>query len=66
MEDLRLGVKSYLQPLGFPTTTATATWDLSHVYNLHRSSRQHWILNTQGGVRDKPASSWILVGFVTT
>ena len=38
MEVPRLGVKSELQPLTY--TTATATWDPSRAYNLHRSSQQ--------------------------
>ena len=43
MEVPRLGVKSELQ---LPTyTTATATQDLSHVWNLHHGSQQHQILN---------------------
>ena len=32
--------------------TATATWDLSCVCNLHHSSRQHWILNQLSKARD--------------
>ena len=35
METPRLGVKSELQPLAY--TTATATWDLSCICNLHHS-----------------------------
>ena len=50
MEVPRLGVKSEL-PL--PThTTATATWDRSHVCDLHHSSKQHWILNPLSEARD--------------
>ena len=37
----RLGVELELQP----PATATATWDLSHVCDLHHSSRQPQILN---------------------
>ena len=36
MEVLRLGAESELQLLAY--TTATATLDLSHIYNLHHSS----------------------------
>ena len=43
MEVLRLGVESELQLLAY--TTATATPDLSHVWDLHHSSRQRQILN---------------------
>ena len=58
----RLGVKSELQQLA--NTTATATWDLSHICNLHHNSQStgsltHWV---RPGI--KPKSSWILVWFV--
>ena len=43
MEVPRLGVESELQLPACPT--ATATWDLSCLFNLHDSSRQHRILN---------------------
>ena len=36
------GVESELQLLAY--TTATATWDVSHIHDLHHSSQQHWIL----------------------
>ena len=42
--------------------TATATWDLSHVFSLHHSSWQHQILNPLSGPGIKSASSWTLVG----
>ena len=42
MEVPRLGVKLELQLLVY--TTATATWDLSRVCDLHHSSQQCWIL----------------------
>ena len=32
--------------------TAMATWDPSHVYDLHHSSQQCWILNSLSKVRD--------------
>ena len=38
MEVPRLEVKLELQPLAY--TTAIATWDLSHICNLHHSSWQ--------------------------
>ena len=41
----RLGVESEL-------AYATATQDLSHVFNLHHSSRQHQILNPRSEARD--------------
>ena len=50
MEVPRLGVKLELQRLAYVTVTATP--DLSHVCNLHHSSRQHQILNPLSGARD--------------
>ena len=50
MEVPRLGIQSELQLLAY--TTATATSDPSRVCNLHRSSRQHWILNLLSEARD--------------
>ena len=44
MEVPSLGVQSELQLPAY--TTATATPDLSRVYNLHHSSQQRWILNS--------------------
>ena len=41
MEVSQLGVESKLQLLAY--TTAIATWDPNCVFNLHHSSRQHWI-----------------------
>ena len=63
MEFPRLGVE--LEPQLLPYTTATAVWDLSHICDLHHSSQQRQILNPLREARD-PASSWILIGFVTT
>ena len=44
-------------------TTATATPDLSLVYDLHHSSWQHWILNTLSRARDRTCipmdASWV-------
>ena len=54
MEVPKLGVESELQLLAY--TTATAMPDLSHVCNLHHSSRQRQILNPRSEVRD-----WTLV-----
>ena len=51
MEVSRLGVESELQLLAY--TTATATWDLSPICNLHRSSWQHQILNPLSEARDQ-------------
>ena len=50
MEAPRLGVQSELQLLAY--TRATATWDLSHIFDLHYSSRQRWILNPWREARD--------------
>ena len=60
MEVPRLGIESELQLPAY--TTATATWDPSHICNLHRSSWQHRILNPLSEARD-PAS-WFPVGFI--
>ena len=46
----RLGVESELQLLA--CTTATATWDPSHICDLHHSTRQYQILNTLSEARD--------------
>ena len=51
MEIPRLGVKSEIQLLAY--TTATATWDLSLVCNLHHSSQQHCILNPLSEARNR-------------
>ena len=45
MDFPRLGVELELQLLDCAVATATATWDLSHIYYLHHSLRQHRILN---------------------
>ena len=50
MEVPRLGIQLELQLLAY--TTATATWDLSLVCDLHHSSQQHWILNPLSEARD--------------
>ena len=51
MEVSRLGVELELQLSAFATTTAT--WDLSHVYDLHYSSQQHQIPNPLSMARDQ-------------
>ena len=62
MEVPRLGVESELQLLAY--TTATATWDLSHVCDLHHSSWQRPILNPLREAWDGTVSSWRPVGLV--
>ena len=61
MEVPRLGVKLELQLPAY--TTATAMQELSRICDLHHSSREHRILDP---LRIEPASSWILVGFIST
>ena len=56
MEVPGLGVELEREPLAY--TTATATWDLSHVYNLCCSSRQGQILNLLSEARDR---TWVLM-----
>ena len=46
----------------YPTDTATP--DLSHICNLHHSSRHARPLTHWARLRMEPASSWIPVGFV--
>ena len=62
MEVPRLGVELKLQLLAY--TTATATQDLSHVCDLHHSSRQHQILNPLSEARDGTRilmdTSWVV------
>ena len=45
------GVESELQLLAY--TAAMATPDLSHIYYIHRSSRQHQILNLVSEARGR-------------
>ena len=47
----RLGVELELQLLAY--TTATAMQDLSHLCDLHHSSRQHQILNPLSEASDR-------------
>ena len=51
MEVPKRGVESALQLLAY--TTATATPDLSHICDLHHSSRQRRILNPLSESRDR-------------
>ena len=68
MEVPRLGVQSELQQPAY--TTATATQNLSHVCDLHHSSRQHQILNRMREARGRTCnpmvSSWIHFHCATT
>ena len=61
MEIPRLGVELELQLPAY--TTATAKPDLSHIYKLHHSSQQHWILSPLSKARDQTPvlmdTSWI-------
>ena len=61
MEVPRIGVESELQPPAY--ARATATWDLSHVHDLHHSSWQHHVLNPLSKARDQTHNlmvpSWI-------
>ena len=58
----RIGVELELQLLAY--TTATATPDLSLIWNLHHSSWQHWILNPLDEAKDRTHilmdTSWVL------
>ena len=63
MEVPRLEVKMELQLPAY--TTGRATEDLSHRCGLYHSSRQCWMLSPLSGARSEPASSWMLVGFIT-
>ena len=56
----RLGVESELQLPA--STTVTATWDMSHICDLHCSSHQCPILNPLSKAGDR---TWILVGFIS-
>ena len=61
MEDPRLVVKSELQLPAY--TTATATWDLSHVWDLRLSSQQRQIFNLLSGARDQ---TYVLMDTIST
>ena len=51
MDVPRLGV--LLEPQLPAYIIATATQDPSHIYNLHYSSQQCWILNPLGEAKDQ-------------
>ena len=51
MEVPRLEAESELEPLAYATDTAT--WDLSHICNVHHSSWQRWIPNPLSEARDQ-------------
>ena len=51
MEVLRLELELELQLLAY--TIATATWDLSCIWDLYHSSQQHWVLNPLSEARDR-------------
>ena len=51
MEVLRLGVQLELQLLAY--ATATATWDLSHIFDQCHSSQQRGLLNPVSKARDR-------------
>ena len=61
MEVPRLGFESELHLLGY--TAAIATWDLSHVCDLHHSSQQHWVLKPlrerRNQIHNLMVPSWI-------
>ena len=57
----RLGVQSELQLMAY--TTATAKQDLSHVCDTAHSNARSLAHRTSPGM--EPASSWLLVGFVS-
>ena len=61
MEVPSLGVESQLQLQAY----TTAKQDPSGVCDLHHRSQQCWILNQLSESGIKPASQWILVGFVS-
>ena len=61
MEVSRLGVESVLQLPAYPT--ATATQDLSLLWDLPHSTWQRWILNPLNEARSEPALLWTLVRF---
>ena len=65
MEVPRLGVQSELS-VATAYTIATATWDPSHICNLHHSSRPRRILNPLNEARDQTLILMDSSQFVTT
>ena len=63
MKAPRPGVESELRLLTY--TTATTTWDPSHVCDAHHTLRQHWIRDPLSRATDQTHIPMILVGFVT-
>ena len=63
MEVPRWGIKLELQLPAYATATATVL-DPNFMYELHHSSQQGGSLTHWAGPGIKPASSWILVGFI--
>ena len=63
VEAPRLGIELELMLLAYATTIAMQ--DLSCICDLHHSSWQRQILNPLCEAREKPATSWYLVGFVS-
>ena len=61
LEVPRLGVESELQLLVY--ATATVTWELSHICDLHYSLWQRWILNPLSKAGDQTPTltdtSWV-------
>ena len=68
MEVLRLGAELELQLPAY--ATAKATWNPSHIWDLHHSSWQGWILNPLREVRDRTHNlmdaSWVRFHYATT
>ena len=62
MEVPSLGVESELLLLAYARATAK---DPSRICNLHPRSRQHQSPNPLSKARDRTATSWFLVGFVS-
>ena len=66
MEVPRLGIESELQLQAYSIATATATWDPSRMCNLHHSWQQCRYLTYWARPGIEPASSSLLVRFVST